>query len=187
MCSDPRQFYQNASGVEIASRMELQELVVRRVNEKTDRYAFWLRFFGHPMIMVSGLLATCYVAPNTALKFYGVKGCCATVASLFAVLTYAVNENMRSYAAAEGVFWRPVWTAFCSLVQGRKEASYGHLYTKPMNKENAEWMALVAHSSEAFDNAPVRPTRCVNKEDWVALRTIEFLLDEGEKTHYWVE
>ncbi len=166
--------------------MELQELVVRRVDEKADRYAFWLRFFGHPMIMVPGLLATCYVAPNAALKFYGVRGCCATIASLFAVLTCAVNENMRSYAAAQGVFWRPMWTAFCSLVQGRKESSHGHLYTKPMNKENTEWVALVERESDAYDNS-LRHAGCANKEDWVALRTIEFLLDEGEKARYWVE
>jgi hypothetical protein len=185
MCSDRRQFYQNASGVEIASCMELQELVVHRVNDKADRYAFWLRFFNNPMFMMPGILAAFYVAPNVAVKHAGMKGLAAVVTSLLSLATCALNQNMRSYAAAQGVFWHPVWTAFCSVVQCRKESKYERLYTKPMNKENEEWVALVERESVAFDNAPVRPTRCVNKEEWVALRTIEFLLDEGEKAHYW--
>ena len=110
----------------------------------------------------------------------------ALPAALVGLLLYAYTRSDRPHDVACGVFRRPAWTAFCAAVQGRREFKRERLYMKPMNKDNAEWQALVTKQSEAYDRYAA-PSDIKCKEDWIALRTIAYLVEEGEKTAVWHE
>ena len=165
--------------------MELQEQVVHRVRAKTDRYSFWLKFFSNPIITCPAITAI-IISPSVALKLGGALGAVGWTMGLVSLLVYAYSRSDRPYDVAHGAFFRPVWTAFCAAVQGRKEWRYEHLHMKPMHKDNAQWRALIENEAQAY-RCLRHPLEIKTQEDWIALRTIEYLVEEGGKTLVWEE
>lgn len=165
--------------------MELQEQVVHVVRAKTDRYQFWLKFFGHPMIMCPGIVSTS-LSPSVAFKLAGNWGCLGWTVGLVSLLVYAYSRSDRPYDVAHRAFFRPIWGAFCAGLQGRKEFGYGHLHMKPMRKDNAQWQTLIEKQAQAY-RCYAHPHEIKSQEDWIALRTIEYLVEEGGKTLVWEE
>lgn len=165
--------------------MELDECVIHRVNAKTDRYVFWLKFFAHPMIMIPATMVI-PLSPAIVARFTGLLGTVSYAAGLVSLLVYAYTRSDRPHDVARGVFFRPAWTAFCAAMQGRREFKRERLYMNPMSSDNVEWQALVTKQSEAYDRfAAPHGIEC--KEDWIALRTIAYLVEQGEKTAVWHE
>ncbi len=159
--------------------MDFTELVIRRVQEKTGRYHGWLQYFDHPLVMTPGLVFI-GSSPAIAMRLISPIAGLPIIVVWAGLYVYAASRSNRSWDLALGVSARPAWTAFCAAIQGRREFKYGHMHTKPMNRDCVDWMALVQRESQAYDDSTDR-AGCQTKQDWVALRTLAFLFDETAK------
>lgn len=151
--------------------MELHEHIVYYVNAKIDQFCYWIRLFSNPLIVVPGSIVVVGLSPHVMLKLAGPFASGCYVIAITLSIASIRWQNPSASDLAYGIFWHPVWTAFCSIIRGHTA------FRRLAPSTNNQWKALVAHESESYDCLVAPLGIQCSKEDWIALRVMPHLIE----------